>query len=323
MSVLVKKIKSITSFYISLFYGPYFDREELSKRFEKWKKSKDRDEVEKQKLIVDGLRSQDSIYSKQWKWILIQAILWLMISFKFDFSSIINIMAFLTVFTQVTYNMSIIIKDKRQIFNTLIARELISSRTVSNLLWETLSNITEEKELSVNSDKKNFALGFDWTDIRLEILYNKPMDAIPLLRVNIGHDSSKLLTPHDLGLSEYPNQLESSSLIILKLFSRYNPFIFQGHSTQRNSIDKKIKILNDRLILFFGNRDIDPIIKDELSGSWECYINIDDRTQAWSALEKTYNDDINNLLLDWLPIDEEIKHINKKDESYKMKGYDW
>ena len=70
-------------------------------------------------------------------------------------------MAFLTVFTQVTYNMSIIIKDKRQIFNTLIARELISSRTVSNLLWETLSNITEEKELSVNSDKKNFALGFD------------------------------------------------------------------------------------------------------------------------------------------------------------------
>ena len=140
MSVLVKKIKSITSFYISLFYGPYFDREELSKRFEKWKKSKDRDEVEKQKLIVDGLRSQDSIYSKQWKWILIQAILWLMISFKFDFSSIINIMAFLTVFTQVTYNMSIIIKDKRQInevpnfWKSLANNPETLERTWSNLL---------------------------------------------------------------------------------------------------------------------------------------------------------------------------------------------
>ena len=64
--MLVKKIKSITSFYISLFYGPYYNRKEISKRFEKWRKSQDRDEVEKQKLIVDGLRSQDSIYSKQW-----------------------------------------------------------------------------------------------------------------------------------------------------------------------------------------------------------------------------------------------------------------
>ena len=45
--MLVKKIKSITTFYISLFYGPYFNREELSKRFEKWRKSQDRDEVEK------------------------------------------------------------------------------------------------------------------------------------------------------------------------------------------------------------------------------------------------------------------------------------
>ena len=78
--------------------------------------------MEKERIIIDGSRSQVSVYSKNWKWVIIQTILWLIISFRFEFSPVINLMAFFTVFTQFSHNIFTLIKDKRVIFNNFIFR---------------------------------------------------------------------------------------------------------------------------------------------------------------------------------------------------------
>ena len=78
----IKEVKQIAS----LFYGPRYTRKQLSDRFHDWRRSSERDPKEKQQIIIDGSRSQVSAYSKNWKWVIIQAILWLIISFRFEFN---------------------------------------------------------------------------------------------------------------------------------------------------------------------------------------------------------------------------------------------
>ena len=95
---------------ISLFYGPRYNRKELAERFHNWRRSEDRDPIEKDNIIFDGSRSQDSVFSKQWRWVMVQAVLWLVISFKFSFSPVINLMAFFTILNQFINNILIILK---------------------------------------------------------------------------------------------------------------------------------------------------------------------------------------------------------------------
>ena len=85
---------------ISLLYGPKYTRKQLADWFHEWRKSVSRDLAEKDKIIIDGSRSQVSPFSRQWKWIIVQALLWLIISFKFDFPPVINLMAFFTILNQ-------------------------------------------------------------------------------------------------------------------------------------------------------------------------------------------------------------------------------
>ena len=135
---------------------------------------------------------------------------------------------------------------------------------------------------------------------------------------------SELLHPSVLGLVHYyDKKLENSSFILLKLFGRHTSFIFDGHSSQRSSIEKKIQQLNDQLNSYFGVRDMNPIVQNNVSGSWECFINIDDRTNTWGQKESERDKDITDLLSEWVPLDEEIEKVDKAAEAYKMKGYEW
>ena len=111
--------------------------------------------------------------------------------------------------------------------------------------------------------------------------------------------------------------------MILKLFGRHNSFIFEGHSSQRASIEKQIQILITIINTYFGKRDIDPIVQNNVTGSWECFINIDDRTNTWDQTEIQRGQDIDTILSEWNPLKEEPERIDQAAEDYKMKGYGW
>ena len=89
----IKKCRNL----ISLFYGPRYKRKDISNRFHNWRKSKERLDSEKNTIIVEGTRSQYTEQFKNWKWIIIQTVLWLAISIKYDFHPVINLMAFFTI----------------------------------------------------------------------------------------------------------------------------------------------------------------------------------------------------------------------------------
>ena len=318
-----KKIKEIKQM-VSLYYGPRYTRKELADRFHQWRRSKERDSMEKERIIIDGSRSQVSVYSKNWKWVIIQAILWLIISFRFEFSPVINLMAFFTVFSQFSHSIFTTAKDKRVIFNNFICGEILSTKTLSHLIWETLSYAGNEDNIMGNTQKKNYAPECEWTDITIQLSPNKHDPTLPFIKIIIGHESSELLHPSVLGLvHHYDKKLENSSFILLKLFGRHTSFTFDGHSSQRSSIEKKMQRLNDQLNSYFGVREMDPIVQNNVSGSWECFINIDDRTNTWGHKESERDRDITDLLSDWVPLDEEIEKVDKTAEAYKMKGYEW
>lgn len=324
MSALInKKLEEIKQ-TASLFYGNRYTRKELADRFHDWRKSADRDPAEKEKIIIDGSRSQLSQFSSQWKWILLQTILWLIISFRFNFPPVINLMAFLAIFSQFSHNIMAIARDKRHIFNTFITQEILSARSLSILLWETLADLEKEKENSMDVAQHNYAPACEWTDIRLQLLTNKHDQSLPLVRIIIGHESSDLLHPSALSLvHSSDHKKESPAFTMLKLFGRHSSFMFDGHSSQRASIEKKIQRLTDVFIAYFGERDLAPIIQDDTSGSWECFINIEDRTNAWEKIEKERDQDVHSLISDWVPLDEEPDRVDHAAESYKMKGYGW
>ena len=52
-------------------------------------------------------------------------------------------------------------------------------------------------------------------------------------------------------------------------------------------------------------------------------MNVDDKTNCWHKIEQKRNQDIALLLESWVPLKEEIEKIDKREESYKMKGYEW
>ena len=309
---------------ISLFYGPKYTRKQLADRFNEWRKSVNRDPMEKDKIIIDGSRSQVSLFTRQWKWIIIQALLWLIISFKFDFSPVINLMAFLTIFSQFSHNIMIISRDKRNIFNTFITQEILSAMSFSSLLWETLDGLEKQKEDSVSVSATGYAPDCEWTDITLQLISNKHDHSLPLIKIIIGHESSDMLHPSGLGLvHRSDHRKQSPAFMMLKLFGRHSSFIFEGHSSQRASIEKKILRLIAIINTYFGTRDIDPIVQNNSTGSWECFINIDDRTNTWDQTEKERDQDIKSILSDWNPLEEEPERIDQAAESYKMKGYGW
>ena len=68
---------------------------------------------------------------------------------------------------------------------------------------------------------------------------------------------------------------------------------------------------------------MDPIVQNNVSGSWECFINIEDRTNTWGEKESERDKEITDLLSDWVPLDEEVEKVDKVAEAYKMKGYGW
>jgi len=309
---------------ISLFYGPRYNRKELAERFHNWRKSVGRDPIEKDNIIFDGSRSQNSVFSKQWRWVMVQAVLWLIISFKFSFSPVINLMAFFTILNQFINNILIISKDKRQMFNTFITQEILSTKSFSLLLLETLDDLDSENNDSVNIGKMDYAPDCEWTDISLKLVHNKFDKSLPLIQINIGHESSELFHPSLLGLVNSSDiKKQNSSLMILKLFGRHNNFIFDGHNSQKKSIVKKIQALINTIIIYFGDRDISPIVQNEITGSWDCFINIIDTTDSWYQIEKERDQDINNLLLEWVPLEDELERVDQAAESYKMKGYEW
>ena len=324
MLVFINKKLDDMKQIVSLFYGPKYTRKQLTDRFHEWRKSVNREPAEKDKIIIDGSRSQASVFSRQWKWIIIQALLWLIISFKFDFAPVINLMAFLTIFSQFSHNIMIICRDKRNIFNAFIAQEILSARSLSSLLWETLDGLEKETDDRVNVDTTGYAPDCDWTDITLQMIANKHDHSLPFIRIIIGHESSDMLHPAGLGLvHSSDHRKQTPAFMMLKLFGRHSSFIFEGHSSQKASIDKKIQRLIAIINTYFGTRDIGPIVQNNVTGSWECFINIDDRTSAWDQTEKERDQDINSILSEWNPLEEETERIDQAAEAYKMKGYEW
>tara|TARA_B100001057_G_scaffold165883_1_gene166604 strand:+ start:242 stop:1213 length:972 start_codon:yes stop_codon:yes gene_type:complete len=317
--------KKITELHqiLKLFYGPRFKRKELSERFHNWRKTVQRLEIEKNEILSDGSRSQYSEQFKNWKWIIIQTILWLSISLKFDFNPVINLMAFFTIFNQFIHNILSIAQDKRQIFNNFITQEILSMLSFSNLLWEKISDLNKEDEI-MKAERSNIPSEIEWTDIFIELLPNEFDDDLPFLRIRVGHEQSEILHPLKLGLVKCSDHKKQNGLfIILKAFGKHGSFIFNGNTSQRKSIEKLIDELSKNLTRYFGLKDLMPIIKNDQSASWECFININDKTNSWHQLELKRYQDVRSLLSDWVPLNQEVEKIDKSEESYKMKGYEW
>ena len=315
----IKKYRNL----ISLFYGPRYKRKDISNRFHNWRKSKERLDSEKNTIIVEGIRSQYTEQFKNWKWIIIQTVLWLAISIKYDFHPIINLMAFFTILNQFIQNIFSIAQEKRQIFNTFMTQEILAMYPLSNLLWEEISAVKNDDNIIV-VEKLVKSIEFEWTDITIELLPNEYNNELPFLRVYIGNEKSKILNPSSLGLVKSSNHKKQNELfILLKIFGQYGHFTFDGHNTQKRSIDELVRKLSQNLIFYFGEKDLDPIQKDNETGRWECFINIDDKTNCWHEIEQKRNQDIVLLLKSWVPLKEEIEKIDKREESYRMKGYEW
>ena len=324
MLVSVKNYFNKLVEFSTFFYGPRFSREEIGKRFHDWRKTKTRDEYEKNKIILDGARSELSDYSKQWKWIIIQAGLWLIISLKFEFHPVINVMAFFTVLTQFIQNLVTIAADKRNIFNSFITTEIIASGDLTGLVWEIIQDTEEKEKVGTLIKQYWYAPDSEWTDITIQLLPNKNFDRYPFMRIIIGHEKSAILLPYDFGLTRSAyGENDSSLLVLLKLFGRHSRISLSGHSSQISSIENKIVRLSNCLSSFFGVMDISPIIKDEKTGQWECYLTIDDQTNSWYEFEQNRKKDITHLLSEWVPVKKEVPKIDEVAESYKMKGYEW
>jgi len=319
----IRKYFEESHLFIQLFYGPRLKRKELSELFFKWRKSKNRSLEEKNKIIISGVRSQYSDLFKNWKWIIIQTILWLAISIKFDFNPIINIMAFFTILNQFIQNITSLAKDKRQTFNIFIAQEILSTLSFSSLLLEKVSDLKKGEKV-MKAKNINYASDCEWTDINIQLLPNEYNDELPYLRINIGHEKSEVLHASKLGLvqsSDYKTQNEL--FIILKAFGKYSSFKVEGHGSQKKAIEKSLHDLIENLNLYFGERDIMPIIKNDKTGNWECFVNIEDRTNSWHQLELERYEDIKTMLQEWVPLIEELEKVDLAEQSYRMKGYEW
>ena len=127
-----------------LYFGKKYSNKQINDRFHIWRMSVDRDDETRFKIMMDGARSQMSDLSKQWKWVIIQAVLWLWISNKYELQPIINVMAFLSILTQFSFNLSAIVKDKKQLFSIYISREILDLRNVSTMLWDTFEELQED-----------------------------------------------------------------------------------------------------------------------------------------------------------------------------------
>ena len=324
MLVFIKNNIEKSRNLISLFYGPRYKRKDILNRFHNWRKSKVRSDSEKNSIITEGTRSQYTEQFKNWKWIIIQTVLWLAISIKYDFHHIINLMAFFTILNQFIQNILSIAQEKRQIFNSFITQEILAMHSFSNLLWEEISAVKNDDDDSIVIEKLEKSIEFEWTDITIELLPNEYNNQLPFLRVHIGNEKSNILYPSSLGLVKSSDHKEQNELfILLKTFGQYGHFTFDGHNTQKRSIDELVRRLSQNLIFYFGEKDLDPIQQDNDTGRWECFINVDDKTNCWHKIEQKRNQDIAMLLESWVPLKEEIEKIDKREESYRMKGYEW
>lgn len=323
MLVFIKNNIEKSRNLISLFYGPRYKRKDILNRFHNWRKSEVRSDSEKNSIIIEGTRSQYTEQFKNWKWIIIQTVLWLAISIKYDFHHIINLMAFFTILNQFIQNILSIAQEKRQIFNSFITQEILAMHSFSNLLWEEISAVKNDDD-NIFTEKLEKSIEFEWTDITIELLPNEYNNQLPFLRVHIGNEKSNILNPSSLGLVKSSDHKEQNELfILLKIFGQYGHFIFDGHNTQKRSIDELVRKLSQNLIFYFGEKDLYPIQKDNQTGRWECFINVDDKTNCWHKIEQKRNQDIALLLESWVPLKEEIEKIDKREESYRMKGYEW
>ena len=323
MLVFIKNNIEKSRNLISLFYGPRYKRKDILNRFHNWRKSEVRSDSEKNSIIIEGTRSQYTEQFKNWKWIIIQTVLWLAISIKYDFHHIINLMAFFTILNQFIQNILSIAQEKRQIFNSFITQEILTMHSFTNLLWEEISAVKNNND-DIVTEKLEESIEFEWTDITIELLPNEYNNQLPFLRVHIGNEKSNILKPSSLGLVKSSDHKEQNELfILLKIFGQYGHFIFDGHNTRKRSINELVRRLSQNLIFYFGEKDLDPIQKDNETGRWECFINVDDKTNCWHKIEQKRNQDIAMLLESWVPLKEEIEKIDKREESYRMKGYEW
>ena len=323
MLVFIKNNIEKSRNLISLFYGPRYKRKDILNRFHSWRKSKARSDLEKNTIIIEGTRSQYTEQFKNWKWIIIQTVLWLAISIKYDFHHVINLMAFFTILNQFIQNILSIAQEKRQIFNSFITQEILTMHSFSSLLWEEIS-ATKNDDDNIITENLAKSIEFEWTDITIELLPNEHNNQLPLLRVYIGNEKSSILNPSSLGLVKSSDHKEQNELfVLLKIFGQYGHITFDGHNTQKRSIDDLVSKLSQNLIFYFGEKDLAPIQQDNDTGRWECFINVDDKTNCWHKIEQKRNQDIAFLLESWVPLKEEIEKIDKREESYRMKGYEW
>ena len=323
MLVFIKNNIEKSRNLISLFYGPRYKRKDILNRFHNWRKSEVRSDSEKNSIIIEGTRSQYTEQFKNWKWIIIQTVLWLAISIKYDFHHIINLMAFFTILNQFIQNILSIAQEKRQIFNSFITQEILTMHSFSSLLWEEISAAKNDDD-NIITENLAKSIEFEWTDITIELLPNEHNNQLPFLRVYIGNEKSSILNPSSLGLVKSSDHKEQNELfVLLKIFGQYSHFTFDGHNTQKRSIDDLVRKLSQNLIFYFGEKDLYPIQQDNDTGRWECFINVDDKTNCWHKIEQKRNQDIALLLESWVPLKEEIEKIDKREESYRMKGYEW
>ena len=232
-------------------------------------------------------------------------------------------MAFFTILNQFIQNILSIAQEKRQIFNSFITQEILAMHSFSNLLWEEISAVKNDDD-NIVTEKLEASIEFEWTDITIELLPNEYNNQLPFFRVHIGNEKSNILKPSSLGLVKSSDHKEQNELfILLKIFGQYGHFIFDGHNTRKRSINELVRRLSQNLIFYFGKKDLDPIQQDNDTGRWECFINVDDKTNYWHKIEQKRIKDIAFLLESWVPLKEEIEKIDKREESYRMKGYEW
>ena len=110
---------------------------------------------------------------------------------------------------------------------------------------------------------------------------------------------------------------------MLKLFAEHNPFLFKGHGSQKNSVEKRIQKLRDIFNTYFGQREVSPISQYQESVGWECYINIEDRTKTWKKLEHKHEADIIDMLDKWTFVTKQEDIPLPEKDAYSQKGWDW
>ena len=67
---------------------------------------------------------------------------------------------------------------------------------------------------------------------------------------------------------------------------------------------------------------MDPIVQNNVqeAGSVLLILRIG---QTPGKKESERDNEITDLLSDWVPLDEEVEKVDKVAEAYKMKGYEW